>query len=58
MVTFIHFQLCFPLSSRSGIRALSLSIDMLTLDVPAGTINDEDELFASVPLLKFNRKVG
>jgi hypothetical protein len=38
-------------------RALTLSIDMLTLDAPADTINDEDDLFASVPLLKFNRKV-
>jgi hypothetical protein len=57
MITYIHFQ-CSPLFSRYDIRALALSIDMLTLDAPAGTINGDDNLFASVPLFKFNRKVG
>jgi hypothetical protein len=57
MITYIHFQ-CSPLFSRSDIRALALSINMLTLDAPAGTINGDDNLFASVPLFKFNRKVG
>jgi hypothetical protein len=38
-------------------RALTLSINMLTLDALANIINDKDDLFASVPLPKFNRKV-